>query len=247
LSRFEWLTTGWLTLGALMMPILLLRTAPYGRHTTRAAGPTLPSWLGWLIMESPSSLVLAVCFAMAPTFEVPRVILFAVWQLHYVNRAFIYPFRMRGGRRPMPITIAAAALFFTSVNGTLNGWQLAHGDYGAAWLSDPRFLVGVALFLVGFAINQHSDQILFRLRGPGETGYQIPRGGCYRFVSCPNYFGEILEWSGWALATWSLAGLSFAVWTLANLLPRAQAHHTWYRSRFPDYPPERRALIPFIL
>lgn len=74
----------------------------------------------------------------------------------------------------------------------------------------------------------------------------IPSGGLYRFVSCPNYLGEIIEWSGWALATWSLGGLSFAVWTAANLLPRAISHHKWYRSRFPDYPPKRLAILPFI-
>jgi protein-S-isoprenylcysteine O-methyltransferase Ste14 len=63
-------------------------------------------------------------------------------------------------------------------------------------------------------------------------------------VSSPNYLGEITIWLGWALATWSLPGLAFAFWTVANLLPRARANHTWYRQTFPDYPAERKALIP---
>jgi hypothetical protein len=46
--------------------------------------------------------------------------------------------------------------------------------------------------------------------------------------------------------SWSLAGAAFALWTLANLVPRAGAHHRWYRARFADYPPERRALLPGI-
>jgi hypothetical protein len=66
-------------------------------------------------------------------------------------------------------------------------------------------------------------------------------------VSCPNYLGEIIEWSGWALATWSLAGAAFALYTIANLAPRAVAYHRWYRESFNDYPPARRALLPFIL
>jgi len=78
----------------------------------------------------------------------------------------------------------------------------------------------------------------------GETGYKIPHGGLFERVSCPNYLGEIIEWSGWALATWCLPGLSFAVWTFANLAPRARAHHRWYRAKFPEYPEERKALIP---
>ncbi len=73
----------------------------------------------------------------------------------------------------------------------------------------------------------------------------MPRGGLYAFISCPNYFGEIVEWTGWAIATWSVAGASFALWTAANLIPRARAHHRWYREQFADYPAERRAVLPF--
>ena len=69
----------------------------------------------------------------------------------------------------------------------------------------------------------------------------------YRHVSCPNYLGEMLEWTGWAVLTWSLAGTAFAVFTAANLVPRAMAIHRWYRDKFPDYPVERKAVIPFLV
>jgi protein-S-isoprenylcysteine O-methyltransferase Ste14 len=95
-------------------------------------------------------------------------------------------------------------------------------------------------------LNKQADRTLRKLRGPGETGYKIPRGGAYTWVSCPNYLGEIVEWLGWALATWSPAGLAFAAYTAANLVPRALANHRWYRERFPDYPAERRAVIPYL-
>ena len=72
------------------------------------------------------------------------------------------------------------------------------------------------------------------------------RGGAFELVSCPNYLGEILEWCGWALATWSWPGLAFALYTIANLAPRAVTHHRWYRETFPDYPPKRRALVPYL-
>ena len=84
------------------------------------------------------------------------------------------------------------------------------------------------------------------LRKPGETGYKIPQGGFYRWVSAPNYFGELLEWLGWAIATWSLAGFSFLVYTAANLGPRAITNHKWYLEKFDDYPEERKALVPFL-
>ena len=79
-----------------------------------------------------------------------------------------------------------------------------------------------------------------------NKGYQIPHGFLYRYISCPNYFGEILEWIGWALATWSLAGLSFAIWAIANLAPRSYSNYLWYKEKFPDYPKDRKILIPKI-
>ena len=112
------------------------------------------------------------------------------------------------------------------------------------WLLDPRFILGVILFVVGYVINRWADNTLRELRQPGESGYKIPYGGLYRYISCPNYFGEILEWFGWAIATWSLPGLAFAVWTFANLTPRAWSHHKWYHAEFSEYPLKRKALIP---
>jgi protein-S-isoprenylcysteine O-methyltransferase Ste14 len=104
------------------------------------------------------------------------------------------------------------------------------------------------MFLIGFSINFQSDSILRNLRKPGETGYKIPRGGFFRFISAPNYFGEMVEWTGWAIATWSMGGAVFAIWTFANLFPRALSNHRWYRESFGDqYPKERRAVIPFLV
>jgi 3-oxo-5-alpha-steroid 4-dehydrogenase 1 len=102
------------------------------------------------------------------------------------------------------------------------------------------------LFILGFIINRQADFTLHKLRKGGETGYSIAYNGLYRWISCPNYLGEILIWTGWAVATWSLAGLSFAVWTAANLVPRARAHHRWYLQNFADYPANRKMLVPGI-
>ena len=159
----------------------------------------------------------------------------------------MYPFLMRGGAR-MPVAIMALAIGFNVLNAYINArWVSDLGSYPVSWLADPRFLLGAALFVGGLALNLSADRTLRRLRGPGETGYRIPQGRAYRLVSCPNYLGEIVEWTGWALATWSLAGLAFALYTTANLAPRAIANHAWYRRQFADYPAERRALIPYLL
>jgi len=228
-------------------------TAPYGRHTRAGWGPTIPSRLGWLLMESPAVLVFAAIFARgAHSRETVPLVLLALWQIHYVHRTFIYPFRMRARGKRMPVVIAGSAITFNLLNAYVNARWISHvGHYELGWLHDPRFLAGAALFAVGLVINIRADSVLFALRrqrqNTGESGYRIPRGGLYERISCPNYLGELMEWSGWALATWSFAGLAFATYTAANLVPRARAHHRWYREQFSDYPPERKALIPWLL
>src|SRR5262245_55152428 len=198
-------------------------------------------------MESPASLLFLAFYLTGDSRgQLVPVVLLAMWQLHYVQRAFVYPFRMRGGGR-MPLAIPAMAIAFNTLNAYINAlWISDVAEYPADWLGDPRFLLGTALFLGGMALNQRSDRTLRNLRRPGETGYKIPHGGAYRWVSCPNYLGEIIEWLGYALAAWSPAGLAFAAYTMANLVPRALANHEWYRERFPDYPTQRKAIIPLV-
>ncbi len=222
--------------------------APYGRHNRSGWGPTVPARVGWIVMESPACLFFLAVYLTGPhRFDLVPVVLLGLWQLHYVQRTFVFPLLMRPGGR-MPILVMLLAIVFNLLNGYVNAyWVATLGRYPASWLADPRFLGGAVLFLGGYAVNLASDRILRGLRGPGETGYRIPRGGLYRWVSCPNYLGEIVEWFGWALATWSPAGLAFAVYTTANLAPRAVHHHRWYHERFPDYPPQRRALVPYLL
>ncbi|MCS6912417.1 MAG: DUF1295 domain-containing protein [Myxococcales bacterium] len=244
---YAYLLTCWFLLAPVAAAVLLRVNAPYGRHARPGFGPALPARLGWLVMEMPAAVGMPVLFLLGDRRGAGAVALLLLWQVHYVHRALIFPFRMRGGR-PMPLAVVLAALVFNVCNVYLNGrWLFALGPpREAAWLLDPRFAVGAGLFLGGLAINLHADTVLLRLRREGETGYRVPQGGLFRFVSCPNYLGEIIEWLGWALASSSLAGLAFALWTAANLVPRARAHHRFYRERLPDYPAHRRALVPFL-
>jgi 3-oxo-5-alpha-steroid 4-dehydrogenase 1 len=233
--------------GAAAFCALLFVPAPYGRHARAGWGPGLPTRLAWVVQELPAPAVFAwVFFSGEHAARLVPLLLLGLWQLHYLQRTFVFPLLMRVGAKRTPLVTVAMAFAFNCANGALNAYAITHGAlrHTEAWLGDPRFLAGAALFLAGFAINLHADAVLRRLRQPGESGYRIPTGGLYRFVSCPNYLGEILEWCGFALAAWTWAGAVFAFFTIANLAPRAASHHRWYRETFPDYPPERKALVP---
>lgn len=249
-SFFRILLWSWFGLSAFVFFLLFFLSAPYGRHRRKGWGPSIPSTLGWMLMEAPAVIVPILCFSLSTRKTNPLLGIFlAMWLLHYLHRTFVYPLRMRMRGKKMFVIIAALA-FFTNicVDYLSFRWLATLGPvYPTSWLYDPRFIIGALCFFAGFAINLHSDEILRNLRKPGETDYKVPHGGVYRWVSCPNYTGEILEWTGWAIATWSLPTLAFTVWTISNLLPRALEHHRWYRQQFSDYPPERKALIPYLL
>jgi hypothetical protein len=245
-----WLRAVWLGLAAVSCIALFFVPAPYGRYADRLPGPRLSRRWGWLLMESPAWLAFAFALLRGPSAPGAAAwVLAAFWFLHYTERAFVDSWRARDENQRIPLIVVLLAIVFNCVNGTLNGAALVRvaAPYDVRWLADPRFLLGATCFFVGYAVNRVADRALRSLRGPGESGYRAPQGPLFRWVSCPNYLGESVEWIGWAIATWSFAGAAFAVWTLANLVPRAIAHHAWYRAHFPEYPRERRALVPFLL
>lgn len=237
----------WFLLAAVVFLVLFFVAAPYGRHARSGWGPTIDNKMGWVIMEAAAPLVFIACFVLGNNPNTVTVLVFfGLWEAHYIHRAFIYPFGLRGRGKRMPLVVIGFALLFNTVNGYLNGRYIFtfSSGYTNEWLGDPRFVVGLVLFITGFIINRRADQTLRNLRKPGESGYKISHSELYRWTSCPNYLGEIIIWIGWAVATWSLPGLAFAAWTVANLIPRARSHHRWYREHFSDYPPERKALVP---
>lgn len=242
----------WIEIGAGLLTFvsLFFIAAPYGRHTRKGFGPALPQRLGWVLMELPAVVVWAGIYALgAHAGQTAPLVMLAVWQLHYVHRTLVFPFRIQAQGKTTPLVVVLSAVVFNVMNAYVNArWVSQLGSYPTAWLASAPFLVGLTLFLTGFALNVSSDNILIRLRRASrDGGYRVPTGGLYRWISCPNYLGEILEWIGWAVLTWSLAGLSFALFTIANLAPRAITHHRWYKAQFADYPSERRALIPFVV
>lgn len=245
---YENITWAWIIIGLIVFVVLQKITAPYGRHSTNSWGPMVSNRVGWIMMELPVLLVLYGFLLVYGKWPSNPVIVFvALFSIHYVNRSLIFPFRIKTRGKKMPFLIACSAIFFNLMNGSLLGYYFTRFDwYTNVWFTDPRFITGTLLFITGWAINIWADEKLMNLRKPGETGYKIPKGGLFNYISAPNLFGEVIEWAGFAILTWSLPGLTFFLWTCANLLPRAVSHHKWYREHFSDYPRERKAVIPFV-
>lgn len=242
---------------ALIVFVALFRfKAGYGYLSNGKWGPKINNRLGWVLMESPVFLLMLYMFMNSPRSEFIRdnLVYYAVsapFFIHYFQRSFIFPVLIKGNGK-MPIAIILMGIIFNTVNAYMQGEWLYYlapeGRYTNEWMSDPRFIIGTLIFIAGFYINLQSDYIIRHLRKPGDTKHYIPKGGMFKYVCSANYFGELTEWVGFAILTWSPAGLLFAVWTFANLAPRAKALTARYEEEFGDEYKElhKKHLIPFI-
>ena len=233
--------------------------SPYGRFASKRFGVNLDPRLGWFLMELPATLSFLYFFLFhgERRAELVPIIFLVIWLIHYGNRGFAFPMLMRvpiGQTSSFSITVVVMGWIVTTLHGYLNAAFIStHGEhFTREWLSDPRFLVGLAIYYTGYVLNIHSDRIVRRLRtkeevATGEKVYRIPRGGLFEYISNQSYFTELVAWSGFALCTWSLGGVFILAISAANLIPRAFATHKWYLEKLEDYPKDRKVLIPFVL
>jgi 3-oxo-5-alpha-steroid 4-dehydrogenase 1 len=228
--------------------LLFFISAPYGKFLRKGWGPVIKSKWAWMVMELPSPALIAFFFIISEKKEIPQIIFVVLWLLHYLHRTFIYPFNQSGREKPYPVLIVLIALIFNYVNGYVNGYGIFHLlSYNNIWLGTWQFVLGILLFAAGFLINKTADEKLRKLRKGSPQEYVIPNGWMFNYISSPHYFGEIIEWAGWAIMTWSVSGLAFFIFTFANLFPRAVCSHNWYKLKFEAYPKDRKAIIPFLI
>lgn len=228
--------------------LLFFISAPYGKFQRKGWGLTIPAKWAWMGMEFISPALITWFFITSDYKNIPQIIFVSVWLLHYIYRTFIYPFTQSGRDKPYPIIIVLMAIIFNGLNGFINGYGVFHlYSYDNSWLWSWQFITGVILFVTGFVINKTADEKFRNMRTQNPGDYKIPESWLFKYISSPHYFGEIIEWGGWAVMTWSLPGLAFFIFTFANLFPRGISSHKWYKSHFPDYPPERKAIIPFVI
>jgi protein-S-isoprenylcysteine O-methyltransferase Ste14 len=228
-----------MAVGLILVPVLSYIEAPYGKFYRSGFGLQVDGKLGWLIFEC----VPWIMFLKSLHLQGIKSYFVFCWMVHYLHRSLVYTW-LAPSMKPTAITAVLGAVAFNIANGYNNTEWIQQHEY-ANWHTDLRCICGSLLFWSGMYINIKSDYMLFELKKQ-QRGYQIPRGLFYNYVSCPNYLGEIIEWTGWAVMTWSWSGVAFLVFTCANLIPRASKTHQWYVQKFANYPKHRKAVIPFL-
>lgn len=260
---------GWVLIVMAVLTYAMISYVGFGKFRTFrvfSLGPEMDSRVVWCIMELPN-LIWAVIFiagqwpfatrnatALLPlnSLATANKILLFMFVYHYVYRTLIYPCRLHRSSK-VPVGIGFFAFIFTSLNGFVQSYALSNSEntYPDEWMLDIRFILGSCLWAVGWFINYKSDLILINLRkndGNESKGkYHVPKGGLFEYVTCAHYFGELLEWTGYAIACWSIWAFAFALYVFCNLAPRAISTRTWYMEKFDNYPKSRKAIIPFLL
>jgi 3-oxo-5-alpha-steroid 4-dehydrogenase 1 len=254
---YDTLLAAALAFAAFVFAISWVLPSPYGRFASTRFGVSLGPRLGWFLMELPATLSFTWFYFHGPRRgELVPIIFCLMWYGHYANRGFIFPARMRvarGDTRSFSIMVITIGWAVTGLHGYFHAAYFTRlHEYTADWLRDPRFIVGFVVYYSCYALNLHSDAIIRNLRtrdelAAGDKRYRVPVGGLFRWVTSPSYLTELVGWAGCALCTWSLAGVFIFFVSVGNLVPRAFATQRWYRERFTDYPPERKALIPYLL
>ncbi|MDE0747823.1 MAG: hypothetical protein OSB23_08570 [Porticoccaceae bacterium] len=249
MTDFSFFISLWAAVALLACIYLFFIDAPYGRHIRDGWGPKISARLGWILMESPC-VILMIVYALTVRDQLDTIheIFLLIWLTHYIHRAFIYPFVIGMSNPKMPFSIALTAFFFNITNVSIQAFGIFYfTQYSSDWMQSTPFIIGILLFVLGMLINIRSDYVIAALRKEKGPGYHLPNKFLHKYVASPNYLGEIIEWTGWALLTWNISGVVFLLWTIANLLPRAVSNLRWYREKFEDYPTSRKALIPGLI
>lgn len=252
ITAFRTLLIAMTAMAAVVFAALQFIPAGYGMLYDKRWGPSIGNRAGWVLMEAPVFVAMLALWLLSPrAASAAPAVMALLFEAHYFQRSFIFPALIKGRNR-MPLTIIAMGIIFNLINALMQGGWIFYLSpeqmYSPQWLASPQFVAGTLIFIAGMAINIHSDHIIRNLRKPGDTRHYIPRGGMFRFVSSANYLGELIEWVGFAVLTWSAAGAVFALWTFANLAPRAAKTHSRYCREFGQEftSLKLKKIIPFI-
>jgi 3-oxo-5-alpha-steroid 4-dehydrogenase 1 len=258
---YNYFLLGMTILAVAVFIVLQFITPAYGMTFNNRWGISIRSNWGWFLMEIPVFLMMFFLYdytllrrgpLTVDNFPWVPMVIFVLFELHYLQRACVFPAKMRGTSK-MPLSIIFMGFFFNLTNAYMQGGALffVHPEQYSdiSWLWSPQFIIGTVIFFTGMVINMHSDIIIRRLRKDRyDNNYYIPRGFLFERVNSSNYFGEIVEWAGFAILSWSVAGLVFLLWTCANMIPRAKAVYAQYEQFFGDEfrQLKRYKIFPFI-
>lgn len=177
----------------------------------------------------------------------------ACWTVHYVKRLLETLFVHRFSHGTMPITNLFKNCSYYWLFGLYIGYYVNHPLYTAPALGPVQVFGGLAAFLFAELGNLSIHIALRNLRPPGTKERRIPVPTANPFtklfdmVSCPNYTYEVMAWASFTFMTQCLPAGLFTLAGLYQMTVWALGKHRLYKAEFPNYPRQRKAILPFLI
>ena len=173
---------------------------------------------------------------------------------HFFKRELESMFLHRFSSDTMPWkNILVNCGYYWILNGLFIGYFLFSPRYTDPKFSSLVFNALVGTFTVAEIMNFLCHLHLRNLRPSGTKVRGIPKGYGFDFVSCANYFWEVVAWASFAGLSKCTPAYIFLIATIYILTKWSKARHRKYLKEFDGkegrvlYPTGRKALIPFII
>ena len=152
-------------LAVVVFIVLQFITPAYGMTFNNRWGVSIRSNWGWVLMESPVFLLMLVIYLSAIITGAPYTVqtfpwvtfsMFIFFELHYLQRSFIFPGLMRGTSK-MPLSIIFSGFFFNMMNAYMQGGWLFYVSperYTLSWFWSPQYIIGTIMFFAGMIIKR---------------------------------------------------------------------------------------------
>jgi very-long-chain enoyl-CoA reductase len=178
-----------------------------------------------------------------------QLLAYAMITFHFLKREYETILVHRFSHSTMPLM----NLFKNSAHyWILSGFGIGHFLYSNDFTIEPDNIkwasvyTAVAVFLVAELANFRTHLILRDLRPAGSSARAIPHGFGFSYVSCPNYFFEMVAWCAFSFLTGLPSSWFFTVVASGQMWLWAVKKHKRYLKEFPNYPRNRKPMIPFI-
>lgn len=251
-ERFDLLLIGMVALAAVVFAALYFVRAGYGLLRDGRWGPKIDNRIGWILMEAPVFLAMtALCLCSPRRNEAAPLVFFALFQLHYLHRAFIYPMLFKS-RSAMPLGIVAMGIAFNLLNACMQGGWIFYvapeGYYTNEWLLSPQSSPERPSSSPAWRSTSIRTGSSAACANRATRPTTCLGAECSATLRRPTTSARSSNGPGFAILTWSASGAVFALWTFANLVPRADAIYKRYAELFGDElrKERRKRVIPFI-
>jgi len=171
---------------------------------------------------------------------------FFLWMTHYTKRLLETIFVHEFGTLTMPVrNLFKNCLYYWGFAAAVGyNVNIPNENELASW----HLYLGFPWFCGFMLLNFMCHLRLKYMRRPGCNDFVIPHGGLFEYITCPNYFCEIMTWFGFNILTgFTPAGVAFnIVGTLQMIQWATQRRDKFIKLFGNEWPRNRYVLFPFI-